>query len=313
MASAQKSPSALQRLGRLRFAKPTKVQLAEWRDGYLFALPFLIGFVVFYGYPMVASAVMAFQKWDLISEPQFVGFANITRMLTDEINLKSLYNSAFYTVFAVPLQLALAFIVALALTQNIRFRDFYRAGFYLPIIIPIVATAVVWQRSLNQDYGIFSQLFAAIGVPRLPWLTDSNLVKPAFIFMSLWSIGRMMVIFIAGLGNIPQSLLEAASIDGASKLRQLLSITVPLMTPLILYNSIIAIINSFQTWIPADIMTDGGPENSSLFVVLNIYRQGFRFFNMGYASALAWELFVIVIGFTIAQFVSSRRWVYYEN
>jgi multiple sugar transport system permease protein len=131
--------------------------------------------------------------------------------------------------------------------------------------------------------------------------------------MSFWMIGRQMVIFIAGLGNIPQSMYEAASIDGAGPLRQLFSITVPMMTPLIFYNMVIAIVNSFQTFVPALIMTDGGPQKSTLFAVLNIYRQGFQYFNMGYAAALAWEFFVIVVGFTIAQFYISQRWVYYEQ
>jgi multiple sugar transport system permease protein len=151
------------------------------------------------------------------------------------------------------------------------------------------------------------------GIPAQPWLFDPALAKPAFIFMSFWMIGRQMVIFVAGLGNIPDSLLEAASIDGAGPFRKLWNITIPLMTPLIFYNMVIAIVNSFQSFIPAKVMTEGGPENSTLFVVLNIYRQGFEFYNMGYASALAWELFIIIVGFTIAQFYISRRWVYYES
>jgi multiple sugar transport system permease protein len=192
-------------------------------------------------------------------------------------------------------------------------RSIYRAGFYLPIIIPVVATAVVWQRVLHPDFGILNMALGWFGIPSQPWLLDPDLAKPAFIFMSFWMIGRQMVIFIAGLGNIPTSLLEAAQIDGAGKLRTILRITVPLMTPLIFYNMVIAIINSFQTFVPSLIMTDGGPENSTLFVVLNIYRNGFQFFNMGYASALAWQLFLIVIGLTIVQFYVSSRWVYYES
>jgi multiple sugar transport system permease protein len=238
---------------------------------------------------------------------------NIQRALTDELALKSLYNSAFYTIFAVPFQLVISFTLALALTQPVKLRSIYRAGFYLPIIIPIVATAVVWQRVFHPDFGILNEVLAWVGIPPLKWLLDPNLAKPAFIFMSFWMIGRQIVIFIAGLGNIPIQLLEAAQIDGAGKLRTILSVTVPLMTPLIFYNMVIAIINSFQTFVPSLIMTDGGPQNETLFVVLNIYRNGFQFFNMGYASALAWEFFIIVVGFTIAQFYISNRWVYYES
>jgi len=293
--------------------RPTKLRVREWLEGYLFAAPFLIGFTAFVAFPMLFSIWLMFQKWDLLSPPVFVGLRNVQRALTDELALKSLYNSAFYTIFAVPFQLVISFTLALALTQPVKLRSIYRAGFYLPIIIPVVATAVVWQRVFHPDFGILNEVLAWVGLPPLKWLLDPNLAKPAFIFMSFWMIGRQMVIFIAGLGNIPIQLLEAAQIDGAGKLRTILSVTVPLMTPLIFYNMVIAIINSFQTFVPSLIMTDGGPQNETLFVVLNIYRNGFQFFNMGYASALAWEFFIIVVGFTIAQFYISNRWVYYES
>ena len=294
-------------------ATPRMNRLREWLNGYLFAGPFLLGFFAFIAFPMLFSIWLMFQRWDLLGEPVFIGTRNIEKALTDEIALKSLYNSAFYTVFAVPVQLVISFTLALALTQAIKLRGIYRAGFYLPIIIPVVATAVVWQRVFHPEFGILNEVLGWFGVPPQKWLFDVNLAKPAFIIMSFWMIGRQMVIFIAGLGNIPVQLLEAAEIDGASRLRSLFSVTIPLMSPLIFYNMVIAIINSFQTFTPALIMTDGGPQHETLFVVLNIYRQGFQFFNMGYASALAWELFIIVVGFTIAQFYGSRRWVYYET
>jgi len=293
--------------------RPSKLRARESLEGYLFAAPFLIGFTAFVAFPMLFSIWLMFQKWDLLSPPVFVGFRNIQRALTDELALKSLYNSAFYTILAVPFQLVISFALALALTQPVKLRSIYRAGFYLPIIIPVVATAVVWQRVFHPDFGILNEVLAWVGIPPQKWLLDPNLAKPAFIFMSFWMIGRQMVIFIAGLGNIPTQLLEAAQIDGAGKLRTILSVTIPLMTPLIFYNMVIAIINSFQTFVPSLIMTDGGPQNETLFVVLNIYRNGFQFFNMGYASALAWEFFIIVVGFTIAQFYVSNRWVYYES
>lgn len=299
--------------GRPRFKLPGKLILREWLEGYLFAAPFIIGFLVFTAFPMIFSIWMSLHKWDLISAPRFVGLDNIIRMLTDERTNLSLYNSAFYTIFAVPIQLVISFSLALALTQKIKFRDVYRSGFYLPIIIPLVAWSVVWQRVLHPEFGILNEMLGWIGIAPRAWLFDPDLAKPAFIFMSFWFIGRQMVIFIAGLGNIPDSLLEAANIDGAGPLRRLWHITIPLMTPLIFYNMVIAIINSFQSFIPAKIMTNGGPENATLFSVLHIYRQGFEFYNMGFASALAWELFIIVIGFTIAQFWISRKWVYYES
>lgn len=296
-----------------KFKLPPKAILREWIEGYLFASPFIIGFLVFTAFPMVYSVWLAFHKWDLLSAPRFVGFENIVKMFQDPVVNLSLYNSAFYTIFAVPIQLVISFSLALALTQKLRFRDFYRAGFYLPIIVPLVASAVVWQRVFHFEYGILNEFLGWFGVPAQKWLFDPALAKPAFIFMSFWMIGRQMVIFIAGLGNIPTSMYEAASLDGAGPFAQLFKITVPMMTPLIFYNMVIAIIASFQTFIPAMIMTDGGPERATLFAVLNIYRHGFNYFNMGYAAALSWELFLIIVGLSITQFVISRRWVYYEE
>lgn len=293
--------------------KSERGKLREWMEGYLFTGPFLIGLLVFTAFPMLYAVWLSLQKWNLIGAPKFVGLDNYIKAFTDPTALLSLYNSAIYTIFAVPLQLIISFTLALALTQAIRFRDLYRAGFYMPIIVPLVASAVVWQRVFHPEFGILNEALGWFGIAPKAWLVDADLAKPAFVIMSLWMIGRQMVIFIAGLGNIPKSLLEAAAIDGAGPLRQLFSITVPMMTPLIFYNTVIAIINSFQTFVPALIMTQGGPENATLFSVLNIYQQGFQFFNMGYAAALSWQLFTIVIGLSIAQFIASNRWVYYEE
>lgn len=284
----------------------------ETLAGFLFASPFIIGFLVFIAYPMAYSVWLVFHKWDLLSPPRYVGLGNILKMLRDPKANLSLYNSAYYTVFAVPIQLVISFTLAMLLNQPIKGRAFYRAGFYMPIIVPLVASAVMWQRVFHPEFGLLNDLLARVGIPPQMWLWDPKLAKPAFIFMSFWMIGRQMVIFIAGLQNIPQAILEAASIDGAGTFRRIIHIVIPLMTPMIFYNMIMAIINSFQTFIPAMLITEGGPQDATLFVVLNIYRNGFQYYKMGYATALAWEFFVIIIGFTIAQFYLSRRWVYYE-
>lgn len=281
--------------------------------GYVFASPFIIGFIVFMAFPLGFAGWMAFQRWDLLTDPTFVGFGNFAKALSDERANQSLYNSGFYTLFAVPFQLIIAFGIALALTQKIRFRDFYRAGFYMPIIVPLVAWSVVWQRVLHPEFGILNEALGWLGIEPRAWLFVPELAKPAFIFMSFWQIGRMMVIFIAGLGNIPESLMEAAKVDGAGPVRRLFAITLPLMTPFIFLNMIFAVVNSFQSFIPALIMTEGGPENATLFVVLNIWQQGFQFFNMGFASAIAIELFLIILVLTVIQFYGSNRWVYYED
>lgn len=296
-----------------RFRLPNKMVLREWAAGYLFASPFIIGFLIFIALPMLYSIWLGTQRWNLIGQPQFVGARNFIRMFSDERANLSLWNSFYYTAFAVPLQLVISFALALALTQRIKFRDFYRSGFYLPIIVPLVAWSVVWQRVLHPEFGILNEALGWVGIPPQPWLFDPSLSKPALIFMSLWFIGRQMVIFIAGLGNIPPSLMEAASLDGAGAFKRLWYVIIPLMSPLIFFNAVMAVINSFQSFIPAKIMTDGGPENSTLFAVLNIYNEGFQFFNMGYAAALAWEFFIIVMLFTVVQFYMSKKWVYYED
>jgi len=296
-----------------RFRLPNKMVLREWAAGYLFASPFIIGFLIFVALPMLYSIWLGTQRWNLIGQPQFVGARNFIRMFSDERANLSLWNSFYYTAFAVPLQLVISFALALALTQRIKFRDFYRSGFYLPIIVPLVAWSVVWQRVLHPEFGILNEALGWVGIPPQPWLFDPGLSKPALIFMSLWFIGRQMVIFIAGLGNIPPSLMEAASLDGAGAFKRLWYVIIPLMSPLIFFNAVMAVINSFQSFIPAKIMTDGGPENSTLFAVLNIYNEGFQFFNMGYAAALAWEFFIIVMLFTVVQFYMSKKWVYYED
>ncbi|MEM7119319.1 MAG: sugar ABC transporter permease [Chloroflexota bacterium] len=305
--------------------KPSPDKIREWILGYAFAAPFIIGFLVFVAYPFGYLIWLSFQEWDLITQPEFVGFDNFVRLFSDspagQRNIKSLYNSAFYTFIAVPLQLMISFTLAVALTQKIRFRDLYRAGFYMPLIVPLVAWAVVWQRVLHPEFGLLNDVIRRVieiftGAPsdwKAAWLFETELAKPAFIFMSLWMIGRQMVIFIAGLGNIPDSIMDAAKVDGAGPWRRMFGIIIPMMTPFIFLNMIFAIVNSFQTFIPAQVMTEGGPSDSTLFIVLNIWREGFQFFNMGYASAIALELFFIVIGLTAAQFYISRRWVYYEE
>lgn len=290
----------------------TGLALEQTLAGYVFAAPFIIGFAVFIAFPMLYSVILVFYQWDLVSPPRFVGLGNIVRMFSDSKANLSLYNSAYYTFLGVPCQLVISFVLAMLLTQEIKGRAFYRAGFYMPVIVPMVASAVVWQRVFHPEFGLMNEVIGWFGIPPQKWLWDPKLAKPAFVFMSFWMIGRQMVIFIAGLQNIPQSLLEAASIDGAGTFRRTIYIVIPLMTPMIFYNMVMAIINSFQTFIPAMLMTQGGPQDATLFVVLNIYRNAFNYFNMGYASALAWELFVIIVGFTIAQFYISNRWVYYE-
>jgi multiple sugar transport system permease protein len=287
-----------------------------WRiliAGYLFVLPWILGFLIFTAGPMIASIVIAFMKWEVITAPEFVGVQNFTELVRDPLFATSLYNTAFYTILAVPLQLVVALLTAMLLNTKANGIALYRTIYYLPSVTPVVASAMLWLWIFNPEFGLANALLDKLGLPKQLWLLDPNWAKPAFIFMSLWGVGGTMVIFLAGLQGVPAELYEAASIDGANSRQRFWQITLPMLTPVIFFNLLIGLIDSFQIFSSAYIMTDGGPQNRTLFYVLYLYRNGFKYFQMGYASALAWVLFVIVLLFTLMQFRLSKRWVYYET
>ncbi len=289
------------------------VQMAEWRDGWLFAMPFVLGVVLFWIGPMLYSLFIVTQEWDMLTPPRFVGLANFETLLSDPLVRKSLANTAYYTFIAVPLQLTVALALAITLNQNLRGRAIYRTIFYLPAITPAVASAVVWTQIFNADFGVLNSIIRAFGGHGPKWLFDPRLAKPAFIFMSLWGVGPQMVIFLAGLQSVPTQLLEAAEIDGASSWQRFCSISVPILSPVLFFNLVMGIIGSFQIFTSALIMTNGGPQNATLFMVLYVYLNGFNFFKMGYAAALSWLLFAILTLFTFLQFHMASRWVYHEG
>jgi multiple sugar transport system permease protein len=288
----------------------------RWRataQGLLFASPFLIGFVAFWVAPMLFSLLLVGMRWDLLSRPAFAGTENLRKMLDDPLVGLSLLNTAFYTFLGVPIHLTIALLLALGLNVKLRGIALYRTAFYLPSVTPAVASAVIWIQILHNDYGILNAVLTGLGLPALRWLTDPNLAKPAFILMTCWTIGPQMVIFLAGLQGIPDSLHEAAAIDGAGTWQRFWAVTLPLLSPVIFFNLVIGIIGSFQIFTAAFVMTGGGPVNATLFVVLYIYRNGFQYFSMGYASTLAWVLFLLIMVFTVVQFRLARQWVHYEG
>lgn len=293
--------------------RPSGVQLAEWRDGWLFASPFLLGVLFFWVGPMLYSLFLVTQDWDMLGAPQFIGLGNIRRILEDELVRKSLGNTAYYTFIGVPIQLLIALLLAVALNQDLRGRSFYRTVFYLPAITPAVASAVVWNQIFNADFGVLNNILRLFGHPGIKWLFEPSVAKPAFILMSLWGIGPQMVIFLAGLQNVPAELLEAAQIDGATPWQRFWSVSLPILSPVLFFNFVIGIIGSFQVFTNAFVMTNGGPQNATLFMVLYIYLNAFRFFRMGYAATLAWMLFWIIMFFTFLQFRIGNRLVYYEG
>ncbi len=282
-------------------------------EGYLFASPFIIGFFAFILIPMGWSLVLVFQRWNLLSPARWVGMENLADLAADSKVMLSLWNTAYFAFVSVPLQLALAFFCAVLLNQKLSGRDFYRTALYLPVIVPIVVSAFIWQRAYHPDFGLINEVLGWFGIAPRAWLFEPQLAKPAFIFMRIWVMGTQMVIFLAGLQSVPASLLEAAELDGAGTWKKFRNVTVPLMTPVIFFNLVVGIIGNFQVFAPALIMTKGGPADATLFMVLYIYRNAFEYSKYGYAAALSWLLFVIIIVLTFVQFRASGRWVYYEN
>jgi multiple sugar transport system permease protein len=285
----------------------------ETIDGYLFIAPWLIGFVLWVAGPMIASVILAFMEWDLFSEPRWVGLRNFEQLFTVRLVGVSLWNTAYYTFLIVPLSLAVALGSAMLLTMQIRFQSLFRTLFYLPSVIPAVASAVLWFWIFNPEMGLANSILRLLGLPTSQWIYDANTSKPSLILMNLWGIGNPMVIFLAGLQGIPRSMYEAAEMDGANVWQSFLAVTLPMLSPVILFNLILGIIGSFQVFTDAFLMTQGGPQHSTLFTVLYLYRLGFEQFRMGFASALAWLLFVIILIFTLLQLRLSDAWVYYEG
>ena len=300
-------------------ARPTVVASRTrriWRrnlQGWLFASPFLVGFFGLVVYPMFYSIWLTTQSWDLLTPAKYVGLGNLRTLVRDPKIAKALGNTAYFTFLGVPIHLALALALALALNTRLAGRTLYRTIFYLPTVTPVVASAVIWLQIFHTDFGILNQFLGNFGIPPIKWLWEPAMAKPAFILMTCWTIGQPMVIFLASLQSVPTALYEAAEIDGATKWKQFLHVTTPMISPVIFFNLVMGIISSFQVFTASHIMTGGGPQDATLFMVLYVYRNGFQYFKMGYASVLAWMLCLIIVFFTVVQFKLGRRWVYYEG
>lgn len=296
--------------------KTSRLRTRDTIDGYLFILPWVLGFIFFTAFPMVFSFVLTFMDWDILTSPNWAGLGNYKRLIDDNLVGVSLYNTAYYTLFSVPLRLIVAIAGALLLNTAVRGLSFFRTAFYLPTVLPAVASAILWMWMFNPSMGLFNMGLQAIGLPRSDWLWSPDTSKPSLILMTLWTTGNVIIIFLAGLQAIPTHLYEAATMDGASGLAQFRHVTLPMLSPSILFNLIMGIIGSFQVFTSAFLMTGppaGGPLNSTLFTVLYVYRAAFEQFRMGYGSAVAWVLFVVILAFTFFQWKLSDSWVYYEG
>ncbi len=286
----------------------------EGRYFWLFIAPWIIGFIAFQGGPILASLLLSFTEWNLLRDPQWVGIDNYARLFTmDEVFITSLINTAYYTVGHVFPTVLFALGAALLLNRGIRALPLFRTLYYLPAIVPIVSTAVLWKWVFHTEFGLLNSILTSVGLPRIPWLGSTEWAMPALIIMSWWGFGVSMVILLAGLQGVPEHLLEAARIDGANAWHEFRHVVVPMISPVIFFVMIVQVIGSFQVFTPSFIMTEGGPGNATLTIVLYLYRNGFTYFKMGYASAIAWVLFVIVLVATLAQLRIARSWVYYEG
>jgi multiple sugar transport system permease protein len=273
--------------------KVAKSRAREARIGLLFLSPWLIGLAVFTAYPIIASLYFSFTHYSGLSAPRWAGLDNYVQLFKDTLFWKSIYNTLYLAIIGIPLAQIMSILVALLLNTKVKFLGIFRTLYFLPSIVPAVATALLWKWFLNPQFGPVNLLLEKIGLPTPGWLTDPLWSKPALIFTSIWGVGGAMVIYLAGLQNIPAELYEAAELDGAGRIASFTKITLPMLSPVILFNVVMGIINSFQSFTSVFIMTGGGPENSTLVYALSIYRNGFQFYKMGYASAMAWILLVM--------------------
>jgi len=301
-------------ISRSPFMGMSRARRREALFAYLFISPWLLGFIIWEVGPMIASLVLSLTKYNITSPPIFVGLANYKRAFTeDPLFWHSLKVTATYAAFAIPLGLILGFTVALLLNFDIPGVSIWRTVYYLPSVISGVAVAILWQFIFQPQFGILNTLLKMVGLKGPEWLYSTTWVLPAFIIMSLWGIGGGMVIYLAGLQGIPTALYESAQIDGANWWQQLWKITLPMMTPTIFFNLVMGLIGTFQIFTSAYVMTQGGPMYASLFYNLYLYNNAFVFFEMGYASMLAWALLAIILILTLLTIKSSAAWVYYEG
>ena len=282
--------------------------------GWLFLIPVVLGLSLWVAFPLGLSLITSFTKWNLITKPVFIGFGNYVDMFTsDPFFWQAVFVTLYFTIVGVSLQIILAFAAALLLNTKVKGMNLFRTMFYIPSLVPVIVSSALWMWLYNPQFGLFNIILTSFGLPPLKWVYGINSVIPSLILMSVWGIGNIIIIFLAGLQDIPKELMEAVEIDGGNVWHRFRHIILPLMTPIILYNIVIGIINGFQTFTQPYIMTNGGPANASLFYVLHLYKQAFLFSKMGYASAMAWFVFIMTGIISIIIFKTSSGWVFYQG
>jgi multiple sugar transport system permease protein len=299
-------------------SKPPKNKRSPtfWRDtlrGYLFIMPVVLGLLIWTFGPMLASAYYSLTDYKIIGIPEFIGLQNYTDLLQDKAFIQSLSITVRFGVMFVILSQIVGLALAVLLTQKVRGLTIFRTIFYLPIIVPAAASALLWKYLYNKEFGPISSVFQAVGLPSINWLGSPESALFAIVIMSVWGSAVTTIIYVAGLQNIPEDLLDSAKIDGANGVRRFWHVTIPMLSPTMFFNVVTGVIGAFQFFVPAFIMTQGGPAKSTYFYNYNLYEKAFKWLEMGYASAMAWVLFAIIIVMTMMIFRSSPLWVYYEG
>jgi len=290
----------------------TRRRIAVTAKVLLFMGPWIIGFLAFRLYPLLATVYYSLTFYTVLQPPVFIGVQNFITLLSGDPRFQaSLYDTVYYALLSVPLSNAVAIILAMLLNMKVRGLAAYRTIYYLPSITPLVAVAIAWLWIFNPEVGIINWLLSLIGVRGPGWLADPTWAKPALVIMSIWGVGAAVVIYLAGLQDAPQELYEAASIDGADELTKVWTIALPMLSPVILFNVVISLIGAFQYFTQIYVMTQGGPTDSTLMFSYYLYESAFQYFKMGYASAMALILFIIVVVFTAIVFKLSGHFVYY--
>lgn len=288
---------------------------SRWREalaGYLFVTPVILGLLIFTLIPLLSALYYSFTDYDLLTHANWVGLANYQELWHDPLWFKSLSVTLTYALISVPLGLLGSLGLALLLNREVVGVRLWRAIFYLPVIFPAVASALIWSNMFNPQDGLFNFILVHLHLPPYTWFQEPESALPSMIVLGLWGIGSPMLIWISGLRSVPEQLYEAARIDGANMWQQFYHVTLPMLSPVLFFNTVIGLIGSLQVFTQVQVITQGGPLHATFFIVIYIYQEAFQNFRMGYASAIAWMLFLLIGGLTLLLFRTSR-WVYYEG
>jgi len=297
-----------------------RLSFEETFYGWLFILPAVLGLLLFQLGPVLASLALSFTNYEIISAPEWIGLDNYTRLVSDRLWLRSITVTLKYVSLYVPSALITAYAIALLMSQNVKGITVFRTMWYLPSVVPVVASATIWRWGLNPEFGPINYPLKLVGLPAPRWLTDPDWIVPSIVFISIWGLGNAVLVFLAAIKGVPVSLYEAAEVDGANSWAKFRHITLPMTSSIIFFQLIVTVIGSFQVFGVAYVLfvvnpsaSSAGPDNAALFYVLYMYRNAFGYFKNGYASAMAWVLFVVIMLLTWLLFYSQKRWVYYET